>query len=246
VRYGQKKHQLERLDRPGLAHPSIISITVCFVASSYDRRFHDSKMVSGVLTDAPLNQLWWVLSAIIACGRAGRRGSSLEFTKTLSAPARATSAKSPTPPARRRVRLNILSGLVAEISPVLDGPRDFVAHVPRICFAECGFPRAHARAIHLRHAHLRVRPRGVRFLVMAPVTIAVTASSVTDNAQSVYELSRIEAAAEHQRGDRKGISASNRISPTPSSNWKKATVRETLQGYRKPVLIAPLSSARPR
>ena len=48
------------------------------------------------------------------------------------------------------------------------------------------------------------------FLGMGPVTIAVDSyGPVTDNAQSVYELSQIEAMPEHRAGDPEASSASS-------------------------------------
>ncbi len=66
------------------------------------------------------------------------------------------------------------------------------------------------------------------FLAMAPVTIAVDSfGPVTDNAQSVYELSRIESLPNIERGNRKGFWLQTRFRTTPNWNWKKATARAT-------------------
>ena len=61
---------------------------------------------------------------------------------------------------------------------------------------------------------------------MAPVIIAVDSfGPVTDNAQSVYELSRIESHPDVSAEIEKH-SNSNPILPTPSTSWK-TTARET-------------------
>ena len=66
------------------------------------------------------------------------------------------------------------------------------------------------------------------FLGMGPVTIAVDSyGPVTDNAQSVYELSQIESQPDIADGNRERISASSPTSRTPSTSWKRATARAT-------------------
>ncbi len=66
------------------------------------------------------------------------------------------------------------------------------------------------------------------FLGMGPVTIAVDSyGPVTDNAQSVYELSLIEARPQHQAGTEERTSTSTRTSSAPRNCSKKTTARET-------------------
>ena len=80
------------------------------------------------------------------------------------------------------------------------------------------------------------------FLGMGPVTIAVDSfGPVTDNAQSVYELSQIEAPPEHQGGNQEATSASSPTSKTPSISSKRATARATPSRPRP----SRCSSARP-
>ena len=174
---------------------SIVSILVCFGASKLLLGdFTIPQMVNGVLTDVALPDLWWVLSSIIACGTLAG-ALIMEFTKIF------VSTKS------RHVReitdasdhggasLNVLSGLVAgNFSAFWMGlvilllmfisylfslnpdfmhliPDKFVFGAPIFAFGLVAFG----------------------FLAMAPVTIAVDSfGPVTDNAQSVFELSRIE------------------------------------------------------
>ena len=65
------------------------------------------------------------------------------------------------------------------------------------------------------------------FLGMGPVTIAVDSyGPVTDNAQSIYELSMIETLPNIGRKSRR-TSASSRTSRTPRITWKRTTARAT-------------------
>ncbi|MCK7469295.1 MAG: sodium/proton-translocating pyrophosphatase [Desulfosudis oleivorans] len=66
------------------------------------------------------------------------------------------------------------------------------------------------------------------FLGMGPVTIAVDSyGPVTDNAQSVYELSQIEGHARASRRRSRRTSASSPTSRTPSTSSRRATARAT-------------------
>ncbi len=190
MRYG---HQKDFDFEAPLTHlvwiTSAVSIGITFLAS---------KMLLGDFTDATgaaQPKLWWVLSVIISCGTVA--GALIpEFTKIF------VSTKS------RHVRevtncskhggasLNILSGFVAgNMSAFWMGlvimslmaisykfsqdtallallPAEFVFAAPIFAFGLVAFG----------------------FLGMGPVTIAVDSyGPVTDNAQSVYELSQIEA-----------------------------------------------------
>jgi K(+)-stimulated pyrophosphate-energized sodium pump len=174
---------------------SIISIIVCFVATRLLLgNFSIPEIKDGVLTDKPLSDLWWVLSAIIACGTLAG-ALIMEFTKifvsTHSRHVREVTNASD----HGGASLNILSGLVAGnfsafwmglvilalmfTSFLFSQNADFLALLPaKFNFAAPIF------AFGLV---------AFGFLAMAPVTIAVDSfGPVTDNAQSVYELSRIE------------------------------------------------------
>jgi K(+)-stimulated pyrophosphate-energized sodium pump len=175
---------------------SIISMLVCFAASKFLLGdFTIPQTVNGVLTDVPLKNLWWILSAIIACGTLAG-ALIMEFTKifvsTSSRHVREVTRSSE----QGGASLNILSGLVAGnfsafwmglviltlmfASYLLSQNADLLALMPpEFTFAAPIF------AFGLV---------AFGFLAMAPVTIAVDSfGPVTDNAQSVYELSRIEA-----------------------------------------------------
>ncbi len=77
------------------------------------------------------------------------------------------------------------------------------------------------------------------FLGMGPVTIAVDSyGPVTDNAQSVYELSMIETLPGAVRGDSARTSASRRTSPSPRRLLEENDgAGNTFKATAKPVLI---------
>ena len=212
---------------------SAISIGVTFVAS---------KVLLGDFRDAAgtaRSDLWWVLSIIISCGTVA--GALIpEFTKIF------TSTNS------RHVRevtncskhggasLNILSGFVAgnmsafwmglvimllmftsyyfSQDPALMSimPKEFAFAAPIFAFGLVAFG----------------------FLGMGPVTIAVDSyGPVTDNAQSVYELSQIEA----RKGIREDIQKNFGFSPD-FENAKYQLEKgdgagNTFKATAKPVLI---------
>jgi K(+)-stimulated pyrophosphate-energized sodium pump len=174
---------------------SIISILVAFVASKLLLGdFAISKMVNGVMTDVPLSNLWWVLGAIISCG-ALAGALIMEFTKIFVSTKSRHVREVTTASDQGGASLNILSGLVAGnfsafwmglvilslmfVAYLFSQNADLLALMPeRFIFAAPIF------AFGLV---------AFGFLAMAPVTIAVDSfGPVTDNAQSVYELSRIE------------------------------------------------------
>jgi K(+)-stimulated pyrophosphate-energized sodium pump len=184
---------------------SIVSILFCFGASKillgnfslHEAIFSTQGGYSAVLQGIqlkPLPNLWWELSAIIACGTLAG-ALIMEFTKifvsTSSRHVREVTRSSE----QGGASLNILSGLVAGnfsafwmglvilalmfVSYLISQSTDVLALMPpEFTFAAPIF------AFGLV---------AFGFLAMAPVTIAVDSfGPVTDNAQSVYELSRIE------------------------------------------------------
>lgn len=167
---------------------SAVSIAITFVAS---------KLLLGDFQDAagtPQPALWWVLSTIISCGTIA--GAVIpEFTKVF------TSTNS------RHVRevtncskhggasLNILSGFVAgNMSAFWMG-----LVIMLLMFTSYHFSQNPALLSLMPKEFLFAAPIfafglvAFGFLGMGPVTIAVDSyGPVTDNAQSVYELSQIE------------------------------------------------------
>ena len=166
---------------------SAVSIVVTFVAS-----YFLLARQTGINPD-----LWWVLSAIISCGTVA--GAVIpEFTKVFTSTNSQHVKEVTTCSKHGGASLNILSGFVAgnfsafwmgfvilglmfcacllatyTDSPIVAlMPKQFIFAAPIFAFGLVAFG----------------------FLGMGPVTIAVDSyGPVTDNAQSVYELSRIEA-----------------------------------------------------
>jgi len=175
---------------------SIFSILVCFAASKLLLGdFAVPQMVNGVLTDVPLANLWWVLAAIIGCGTIAG-ALIMEFTKIFVSTKSRHVQEVTNASDHGGASLNVLSGFVCGnfsafwmglvimglmfVAFLFSENADFVALIPgEFQFAAPIF------AFGLVAFGL---------LAMAPVTIAVDSfGPVTDNAQSVFELSRIEA-----------------------------------------------------
>jgi K(+)-stimulated pyrophosphate-energized sodium pump len=174
---------------------SIVSILVCFGASKLLLGdFSVQQTVDGVTKDVSLPNLWWVLSAIMGCGTLAG-ALIMEFTKifvsTKSRHVQEITAASD----HGGASLNVLSGLVAG---------NFSAFWMGLVILALMFI---SYLFSLNHDFMNLIPAkfvfgapifafglvAFGFLAMAPVTIAVDSfGPVTDNAQSVYELSRIE------------------------------------------------------
>jgi K(+)-stimulated pyrophosphate-energized sodium pump len=196
ARYGgQKDFNAEKPLTELVWTTSVVSIAVVFVASYFLLRdFSMSATVNGVSATIPLANLWWVLAAITSCGILAA-SLIMEFTKifvsTSSRHVREVTAASE----QGGASLNILSGFVAGnfsafwmglvilalmfVAYLISQQPDLMALMPaQFSFAAPIF------AFGLV---------AFGFLAMAPVIIAVDSfGPVTDNAQSVYELSRIE------------------------------------------------------
>ena len=178
---------------------SIVSIVVTFIASKMLLSdFTVPMTVNGVLTNVPQPALWWVLSIIISCGTLA--GALIpEFTKVFTSTSSKHVAEVTNASSHGGASLNVLSGFVAgnfsafwtglvilglmlvsyifSLNPAVMAimPSQYAFAAPIFAFGLVAFG----------------------FLGMGPVTIAVDSfGPVTDNAQSVYELSRIE----HQPG----------------------------------------------
>ncbi|NQT76130.1 MAG: sodium-translocating pyrophosphatase [Bacteroidetes bacterium] len=154
---------------------SILSIIVTFVASYF------------IIGDMP-NEMWIVLSVIIS---AGTLGAALipEFTKLFTSPKSAHVREVVEASKKGGASLNILSGLVSG---------NFSAFWKGMVFFALMFIAYYASTYGLID-HM-IYPSVFAFglvafgmLGMGPVTIAVDSyGPVTDNAQSIYELSLIE------------------------------------------------------
>ncbi|MCC6317688.1 MAG: sodium-translocating pyrophosphatase [Gemmatimonadaceae bacterium] len=157
---------------------SIVSVVITFAAS---------KLLIGNLAGDPT--LWWKLSAIITCGTLA--GAIIpEFVKVFTSTESRHTREVVTSSREGGPSLNILSGLVAG---------NFSAYWLGIAIM---FLMAISYWVALQGlGELMLAPAvfafglvAFGFLGMGPVTIAVDSyGPVTDNAQSVYELSTIEA-----------------------------------------------------
>ena len=174
---------------------SIVSMLVCFAATHWLLGdFTMSKMVGGVLTDVPLHNLWWVLSAIMACGTLAG-ALIMEFTKIFVSTSSRHVREVTNASDHGGASLNVLSGLVAgNFSAFWMGLVILALMLVAYLFSQNAdllalMPAQYSFAAPIFAFGLVA----FGFLAMAPVTIAVDSfGPVTDNAQSVYELSRIE------------------------------------------------------
>ena len=168
---------------------SILSIVVTFIATKLLLGdFHDAAGIA-------LPNLWWVLAAIMSCGiLAG--ALIMEFTKIFVSTTSRHVREVTTASDQGGASLNILSGFVAGnfcgfwmglvILALMFVAYLFSQNADLLALMPAGFQfAAPIFAFGLV---------AFGFLAMAPVIIAVDSfGPVTDNAQSVYELSRIEA-----------------------------------------------------
>jgi K(+)-stimulated pyrophosphate-energized sodium pump len=162
---------------------SIVSIVVTFVAS---------KILLGGFKGSP--DLWWVLSVIISCGTLA--GALIpEFTKVFTSTNSRHVQEVVNASKHGGASLNILSGFVAgNFSAFWTGLVILVLMLASYICAK------HAALVGLMPVGFEFAAPifafglvAFGFLGMGPVTIAVDSfGPVTDNAQSVYELSQIE------------------------------------------------------
>ncbi len=185
---------------------SIVSIVAVFAASKLllgdftivQQGFGESLRANGtppiVNIEVALPNLWWILSAIMACATLAG-ALIMEFTKIFVSTTSKHVQEVTDASDHGGASLNVLSGLVAGnfsafwmglvilalmfVSYLFSLQHDFMALIPeKFVF---GAPIFAFGLVALG------------FLSMAPVTIAVDSfGPVTDNAQSVFELSRIE------------------------------------------------------
>lgn len=160
---------------------SLLSIAVTFGASYF-------MIGPGTPTAGSGDNLWLVLSVIISCGTLG--GALIpEFTKIFTSPKSKHVSEVVATSREGGASLNILSGLIAG---------NFSAFWMGMVFVVLMFAAYLASGAGL--ADIMIYPSifsfglvAFGFLGMGPVTIAVDSyGPVTDNAQSIYELSLIE------------------------------------------------------
>ncbi len=156
---------------------SVVSIILTFVVSKL--------MIPNLGSDG---SLWWKLSAIISCGTAA--GAIIpELVKVFTSTESRHVSEVVTSSKEGGASLNILSGLVAgNFSAYWLG----ISIVALMAIAY-GFSLEGLGALMVAPAVFAFGLVAFGFLGMGPVTIAVDSyGPVTDNAQSVYELSLIE------------------------------------------------------
>jgi K(+)-stimulated pyrophosphate-energized sodium pump len=241
ARYGHKKDFNWEAPLTDLVWiTSIVSILVCFGATKLLLGdFTVPKMVNGVLTDTPLASLWWVLSAIIGCGTLAG-ALIMEFTKIFVSTSSRHVREVTNASDHGGASLNILAGFVAGnfsafwmglvilglmfVSFLFSQNADFLALLPdKFSFAAPIF------AFGLV---------AFGFLAMAPVTIAVDSfGPVTDNAQSVYELSRIESQPDISAEIEKDFGFKPNFADAKHELEKGDGAGNTFKATAKPVLI---------
>ena len=167
---------------------SILSIVLTYIVSYL--------MIPNLAHDA---SLWWKLSTIISCGTLA--GALIpEFVKVFTSTQSRHVREIVTSSKEGGASLNILSGLVAGNFSAFWLGLVMVVLMAIGYGVSTTFPVG-AGAIMVAPAVFAFGLVAFGFLGMGPVTIAVDSyGPVTDNAQSVYELSMIEAAPERGGG----------------------------------------------
>jgi K(+)-stimulated pyrophosphate-energized sodium pump len=177
---------------------SIISVVVTFAASYLllpPSMVVDISTIPGEVMNMPCPNLWWILSTIISCGTLA--GALIpEFTKIFTSTHSKHVKEVVTSSEQGGASLNILSGFVAgNFSAFWEGLLIIVLMYISYNLSDDSslialFPAGMAFAPPIFAFGLVA----FGFLGMGPVTIAVDSfGPVSDNAQSVYELSQIEA-----------------------------------------------------
>jgi len=162
---------------------SIVSIGVTFGASYL--LLHDTAAYQG---------LWWVLSAIISCGTIA--GALIpEFTKVFTSTSSRHVREVTNASQHGGASLNILSGFVAgNFSAFWQGLVILSLMLLSYKFSQHDSMHTLMKEVSFAAPIFAFGLVAFGFLGMGPVTIAVDSfGPVTDNAQSVYELSQIEA-----------------------------------------------------
>ena len=211
---------------------SILSIVVTFVASKW--------LLGGIeYNGQTLENLWWALSIIISCGTIA--GALIpEFTKVFTSTTSGHVDEVVNASKQGGASLNILSGFVAgnfsafwkglviaglmAIGWWISTDKDIVAIMPE-AYSFAGPIFAFGLI-------------AFGFLGMGPVTIAVDSfGPVTDNAQSVYELSRIEAQPGIKEEIRRDFGFEPDFESAKYTLEKADGAGNTFKATAKPVLI---------
>ena len=202
---------------------SIVSMVLTFVVSYL--------LIGGSTDYRPAHpNYWWLLSIIISMGTlAGALIPELVkvFTSTKSAHVKEVVASSK----EGGPSLNILSGFVAgNFSAYYIGFAIMVLMGIGYLVSTVGFDIGDG-GIMLAPAVFAFGLVAFGFLGMGPVTIAVDSyGPVTDNAQSVYELSTIEHDPRHHRGDQERLRLHSRVGRGQGQPRGERRRRQHLQG----------------
>jgi K(+)-stimulated pyrophosphate-energized sodium pump len=211
---------------------SAISILITFGAS---------KILLGdfALDGKPIPGLWWILSCIISCGTIA--GALIpEFTKIFTSPHSRHVKEIVTASRHGGASLNILSGFVAgNFSAFWMG-----LVIMLLMFGAWHFSKDSALMAIMPAKFAFAAPIfafglvAFGFLGMGPVTIAVDSfGPVTDNAQSVYELSQIESRPKIGAEIKKAFGFSPDFQNAKYQLEKGDGAGNTFKATSKPVLI---------
>ena len=219
---------------------SIVSIIACFGASKLLLGdFTVLQTVDGAAQEVALPDLWWVLSAIIGCGTLAG-ALIMEFTKIFVSTKSRHVQEITDASDHGGASLNVLSGLVAGNFSA------FWMGLVILCLMFISY------LFSLNHDFMNLIPAkyvfgapifafglvAFGFLAMAPVTIAVDSfGPVTDNAQSVFELSRIEKLPNIEAEIGKDFGFKPDFSTAKTELEKGDGAGNTFKATAKPVLI---------
>ncbi|HRZ34980.1 MAG TPA: sodium-translocating pyrophosphatase [Candidatus Paceibacterota bacterium] len=214
---------------------SIISIVVTFAISNLMLR---DLQVNG--TAVP--DLWWVLAVIISCGTAA--GALIpEFTKIFTSTEARHVKEIVTASKQGGASLNILSGFVAgNFSAFWQGLLMLilmlVAYLMTLPAISPALSQTMPAAISFAAPIFAFGLVAFGFLGMGPVTIAVDSfGPVSDNAQSVYELSQIESIPGIEKDIEKNFGFKPDFKAAKHNLEKNDGAGNTFKATAKPVLI---------
>jgi len=214
---------------------SFISIVVTFAISFL--------MLKDLQVDGKaVPDLWWVLSVIISCGTAA--GALIpEFTKIFTSTEARHTKEIVTASKQGGASLNILSGFVAgNFSAFWEGllmlVLMLVAYLMTPPAVSPAMTQAMPAAISFAAPIFAFGLVAFGFLGMGPVTIAVDSfGPVSDNAQSVYELSQIESVPNIEKDIEKNFGFKPDFKAAKHNLEKNDGAGNTFKATAKPVLI---------
>jgi len=214
---------------------SIISIVVTFVISNL--MLKDLQVNGTAVPD-----LWWVLAVIISCGTAA--GALIpEFTKIFTSTEARHVKEIVTASKQGGASLNILSGFVAgNFSAFWQGLLMLIlmliAYLMTLPAISPALSQTMPAAISFAAPIFAFGLVAFGFLGMGPVTIAVDSfGPVSDNAQSVYELSQIESIPGIDKDIEKNFGFKPDFKAAKHNLEKKDGAGNTFKATAKPVLI---------